>query len=177
MYAHVTNGTVDSVGNPPEKWFDGTRWWDLRTLDPVILATAGWYPVTETTRPADTATQKYTASYALNGSLVVQSWVASAKTADEIAADTATTNYSELLAKIPAAIQNNITAITNIQTAVAGLNTIAGQTFANQTQRDTALKNNSAHSAVIGQQAIAMSRQNNSLMRIIGGLLDSQTGT
>lgn len=177
MYAHVTNGTVDSIGTPPEKWFDGTRWWDLRTLDPATLATAGWYLVTETTRPNDTASTKYVASYTLTGSNVTQSWVATPKTADEIAQDTASANYSELLAKIPTAIANNITAITNLQTAVSGLTTIAGQTFANQTQRDNALKSNSQHSALIGQQVIAALRQNNATMRIIGSLLDSTTGT
>ena len=177
MYAHVTNGTVDQLGNPPEKWYDGTRWWDLRTLDAATLATAGWYLVSETNRPADTATHKYVASYTFTSNTVVQSWVQTAKTPQEIAADTVTVNYNDLLAKIPTALANNQTAITNLQTAVAALNTISGQSWANQAQRDTALKNNATHTATIGQHAIALTRQNNALMRIIGNLLDSTSGT
>lgn len=95
----------------------------------------------------------------------------------EAATRTADTNYSELMAKIPAALASNQTAITNLQAAVQALNTISTQTFNNQTQRDNALKSNSAHSATVGQHAIALTRQNNALMRIIGNLLDSQAGT
>jgi hypothetical protein len=177
VYGHVTNGTVDQIGMPPEKWFDGTRWWDLRTLDANTLKIAGWYLVTETARPADTASVKYVPAYTFNGSSIVQSWTQVAKTPEEIAADTATTNYAELIAKIPAALANNQTAITNLQTAIQALNTIAGQSWANQTQRDNALKNNATHTATIGQHAIALTRQNNVLMRIIGDFLSDTSGT
>jgi hypothetical protein len=177
LYAHVTNGTVDQTGQPPEKWFDGTRWWDLRGLNAADLARAGWYPVTEATRPADTATDKYQPSYAVNGDVVIQSWVSTPKTQDELNAELASTNYAELLAKVPAAISNNITALTNLQNAVNALNTIAGQSFNNQTQRDTALKNNATHTATIGSALLPVLRQNNSLMRIMAGLLDTTAGT
>jgi hypothetical protein len=177
MYAHVTNGTVDSIGTPPNTWFDGTRWWDLRSLDPATLKIAGWYLVSETSKPSDTASVKYIPTYTLSGDTVVQSWTPVAKTPEEIASDTAAANYDELLAKVPTAIANNQTAITNLQTAVSALNAIAGQSWANQTQRDTALKNNATHTATIGQTSIALLRQNNALMRIVAGLLDTTAGT
>jgi len=96
MFAHVTNGTVDSVGHPPALAYDGTRWWDLRTLDLVTLATVGWFPVTEVTRPADTASTTWDVAYTLNGSVVVQSWVERPKTAEEIAAALAASNSNTI---------------------------------------------------------------------------------
>lgn len=96
MYAHVTAGTVDSVGQPPQLVYQDGRWWDLRDRDPVTLALVGWYLVTETTRPADTATNTSTAAYTFNGSAVVQSWTVVAKTPEQIAADTAASNSNTI---------------------------------------------------------------------------------
>lgn len=49
MHAHITDNTIDALGNPPDLEWDGTRWWDLR--DPTIRAARGWLEVTETPRP------------------------------------------------------------------------------------------------------------------------------
>jgi hypothetical protein len=96
IYAHVTNGTVDQVGLPPQLVFDGVRWWDLRPLDPVVLAGVGWYTVVEATRPADTATTTWDAVFTLTGSVVAQSWVERAKTQAELTAIAAATNESSI---------------------------------------------------------------------------------
>ena len=96
MHAHVTNGIVDSVGRPPDLAYDGTRWWDLRTLNLATLAIVGWFPVTEVTRPADTASTTWDVVYTLNGSVVVQSWVERPKTAEEIAAALASSNSNTI---------------------------------------------------------------------------------
>lgn len=138
-----------------------------------------YYPNGSLHKSWDVTSRHYT-EYAQNGSLVEDREFTpeeNARADADIAQRTADTNYSELIAKIPAALASNQTAITNLQAAVQALNTISTQTFNNQTQRDNALKSNSAHSATVGQHAIALTRQNNALMRIIGNLLDSQAGT
>lgn len=138
-----------------------------------------YYPNGSLHKSWDVTTRRYT-EYAQNGSQVEDREFTpeeNARADADIAQRTADTNYSELIAKIPAALASNQTAITNLQAAVQALNTISTQTFNNQTQRDNALKSNSAHSATVGQHAIALTRQNNALMRIIGNLLDSQAGT
>jgi hypothetical protein len=89
MYAHVTAGTVDSVGNPPQLVYQDDRWWDLRSRDLPTLALVGWFPVTESPKPADTAATKWTPVFTPNGATVVQSWVEVPKTAEEIAAEEA----------------------------------------------------------------------------------------
>lgn len=146
-------------------------------MDTQSLAAAGWYTVTEVTRPADTAATKWVANYNFNAPVVEQSWVETPKTQAEIDAEVANANYADLLAKIPAALANNQAAITSLQSAYTTLDNLSRASWANQTQRDNALKSNSAQSAIIAQHAIALTRQNNALMRIIGNLLDSQAGT
>ena len=85
-YAHIAGAAVDQVGRPPALAFDGTRWWDLRTLDPATLAACDWYPVVESPRPADTATDTYDPAYAVTGSSVTQSWTPRPWTAEELTA-------------------------------------------------------------------------------------------
>jgi hypothetical protein len=138
-----------------------------------------YYPNGNLHKQWDVTARRYT-EYAQNGNLIEDLAFTpeeNARADADIAQRTAEVNYSDLMAKIPAALANNQTAITNLQAAVQALNTISTQTFNNQTQRDNALKSNSAHSATVGQHAIALTRQNNALLRIIGNLLDSQAGT
>ena len=87
-YAHIAGAAVDQVGRPPALAFDGTRWWDLRTLDPATLAACDWYPVVESQRPADTATDTYDPAYAVTGSSTPRPW-----TAEELAAQAAAAQY------------------------------------------------------------------------------------
>jgi hypothetical protein len=121
MFAHVTAGTVDSVGSPPELTYSGGRWWDLRSRNTATLATVGWFPVTEATRPADTASTTWDQVFTPAGSVVVQSWVERAKTAEEIAAALADTNAAALLAGVAAEI-------TRIETQIGLADAIAGST-------------------------------------------------
>jgi len=92
MYAHVTNGTVDAVGNPPQLVEQGGRWWDLRDRDPVTLALVGWFPVTETAKPADTATTTWVPVFTPGDGDVDQSWSEIPKTAEQLAAETESAN-------------------------------------------------------------------------------------
>jgi len=87
MYAHVTDGVVDQVGGLPRLVFDGGRWWDLRTKDPALLASLGWYEVTLTDRPADTDTTTFDLAYEFADGAVTQVWTERAKTPEELEAE------------------------------------------------------------------------------------------
>lgn len=86
VYAHVTAGAVDQVGQPPALHFDGTRWWDLRPLDPALLSAFGWLPLVEVARPADTETTTHDLSHAMVDGQPSQVWTPRPWTADELAA-------------------------------------------------------------------------------------------
>jgi hypothetical protein len=100
MHAHVSEGVVDQVGRPPRLAYDGTRWWDLRALDPEVLAMVGWFPVTEAARPADTPTTTWDATYTAAGDVVTQAWVQRAKTPQELAAQTEQANMTSIEANL-----------------------------------------------------------------------------
>lgn len=86
MYAHVTDGAVDAIGNPPATIWDGTRWWDLRGMDPADLARAGWYEIIRTPRPDDTRTTVYARRFTFAGGVVSEVWEGSPRSAEGIAA-------------------------------------------------------------------------------------------
>ena len=96
MYAHVTAGVVDSTGNPPQLTYQDGRWWDLRDRDLATLALVGWFPVTEVTKPADTASTTWDAVFTPAGSTVTESWVERPKTAEEIATALAASNANTI---------------------------------------------------------------------------------
>jgi hypothetical protein len=123
MYAHVTAGTVDSVGQPPQLVFQDGRWWDLRDRDPATLALVGWYPVTESPKPADTASTKWTPLFTLNGATVIQSWVEVSKTPEEIAADVAEANRISIEAKVTQALTDLAQVRTDLATLAGTANT------------------------------------------------------
>lgn len=83
-YAHVTDGTIDAIGNHPDLEWDGTRWWDLR--DPTIREARGWFEVTETPRPADTTEGTHDGSVVLVDGLPVRAWTFRPWTEEELAA-------------------------------------------------------------------------------------------
>lgn len=121
VYAHVTAGTVDQIGQPPALAYDGSRWWDLRGLDPQLLAALGWLPVTDTARPADTSTTTWDRGYAVTDGTVTATWTERAKTADELAADAASANRSTITGRAKTALTANdaFLAITSPTTAQA----------------------------------------------------------
>jgi len=92
MYAHVTNGLVDSVGNPPQLVEQDGRWWDLRDRNLVTLALVGWFPVTETAKPADTATTTWEPVFTPGDGDVDQSWSEVPKTPEQLQAELEQTN-------------------------------------------------------------------------------------
>ena len=118
MFAHVTTGTVDSVGNPPQLVFSGGRWYDLRDRDAATLATVGWYPVQEVAKPADTALTTWTPVFTPNGAVVVQSWIEVAKTPEQLAGETAAANESTIRAETEANLAKLDAEIINLTNAV-----------------------------------------------------------
>ena len=165
MYAHVTNGTVDAIDQPPQYSYANGRWYDLRTLDPTTLAIVGWYQVIETTRPTDTATNTSTASYTFNGSTVTQVWNVVAKTQAQIDADTAATNGSTLITKATNALGNNTTFLAN--TTVSNYPGISNPTTAQTTAQVKALST----------QVLALTRQIDALIKLQINDLSNTNGT
>lgn len=107
MYAHVTAGVVDAVGQPPQIVYQGDRWWDLRDREPATLTLVGWFPVVEAERPADTATTRWDPVFTPTGETVTQSWVEVPKAQEEIDAETFETNRLALLDKARNALTTN----------------------------------------------------------------------
>lgn len=85
-YAHVTGGQVDAIGNPSAVAYDDTRWWDLRPLNPTILAKFGWVPLVTTDRPDDTETTTWDRGYTIGPDSVTVTWMERPWTAEELAA-------------------------------------------------------------------------------------------
>ena len=86
IYAHATGTTITQIGALPSLWFDGTRWHDWRGDTPATdPAASGWLPVTDTARPADTATTTTDYSVALDNGLPVVTWTPRPWTAAELA--------------------------------------------------------------------------------------------
>lgn len=100
FYAHVTNGTVDATGFPPDTLFSNGRWWDLRTLDLTTLAAVGWFPVTETARPADTSTTTWQEQFTPGVGDVDQSWVEVPKSAAQLQREQEAANRGATVANL-----------------------------------------------------------------------------
>ena len=149
MFAHVTNGTVDQIGNPPATAFADGRWWDLRTLDPGALTATGWLPVDETARPADTATTTSDMSWTITNGRAVQTWTVRPKTAAELDGDAAATNSANLRDKARTAITANNTYLALV----------------------------SPTNAQVVAQVNRLTRENTALIRLTINALDSTDGT
>lgn len=143
MYALVRNNTVEQVG-PPRVWFDGSRWWDFRTQDPATYAAAGWLPVTEVPKPADTDTDTHDRSVELFGGVPTVVWTQRPWSADELTARTEQVNRETIEAQA-------ITALTNNTDYLAIPTPTQAQAIA---------------------QVEALTRQNNKIIRLILGRLE-----
>lgn len=111
-YAHVTNGTVDTIGRLPNsaRRTDTQQWVLGLATAPVELQRAcGWYEVVETPRPDDTASVTHDRSVELVNGTPTVVWTQRNKTPDEIAADTATTNGTTIRTQAAAALDTNRT--------------------------------------------------------------------
>jgi hypothetical protein len=113
-YALVRNSVIEQVG-PPALWFDGSRWWDFRPQDPATYAAAGWLPVTDTERPADTATDTFDRSVTLVAGVPTVTWTQRPWTVEELAARTEAANEVTITTGIAAdlAVMAAIIAQTN----------------------------------------------------------------
>lgn len=120
-YAHITNGVIDQIGQPPRLHHDGTRWWDLRDRDPAKLAALGWLPIIQAPRPADTDTTTSELTHALVDGQPAQVWTARPWTAEELAERAAAVNEETLHSRANTALNGlstflGITSPTNAQT-------------------------------------------------------------
>lgn len=127
MYAHVANGTVDAIGQPPQIVYDAGRWWDLRGATLADLATRGWLPVATTSRPPDTQTTTYDYSVTLVAGVATETWTARPKTQAEIDAATEAATTAAIL-------QQLADGVATIQTVRAAANSDIATADSGQTQ-------------------------------------------
>ena len=123
-YAHITNGTVDTIGRLPNsaRRTDTQQWVLGLATAPVELQRAcGWYEVVDTPRPDDTPTTTTDRSVELVNGTPTVVWTQRNKTPDEIASDTATTNGETIRTQATAALDANRTFLA-IATPTAGQN-------------------------------------------------------
>jgi hypothetical protein len=113
-YALVRNSAIEQVG-PPNLWYDGLRWWDFRPQDPATYAAAGWLPVTDVPKPADTATDTFDRSVTLVAGVPTVTWTQRPWTVEELAARTEAANEVTITTGIAAdlAVMAAIIAQTN----------------------------------------------------------------
>ncbi len=147
-YAFITNGTVNAeAGRPPTsaRRLDTGEWvLGLRDASVDIQQACGWFAVTDTPRPADTATTTHDRSVQLVANVPTVVWTERPFTPDEQTARTANTNRTTIEQQATTALDANrtflaITSPTNAQTLA---------------------------------QVKALTRQNNALIRLALGKLD-----
>ena len=104
MFAHVTDGTVDQIGAPPALTFQDGRWFDLRPREASVLATCGWFEVTETEQPETPEDKTLDLSYEWDGSQVSQVWTPRDWTEHERAQQAQITDLQERVAALEALV-------------------------------------------------------------------------
>lgn len=146
-YALVQNDTITKVGPlpPSARRLDTQEWvMGLATAPDRLVEACGYFPVTDTARPADDQTTTYDRSVTLVNSVPTVTWTARPKTAQEQANDTANANR------------------TTIQTQA--INALA----TNRTFLAIASPTNAQNAA----QVKALTRQNNGIIRLLLNQLD-----
>ena len=138
MYAHVTGGVVDQVGRPPRLAYDGSRWWDLRSLDPSALAACSWWPAAETPRPADTQTTTWDSTWTLGGAQAVQVWTERQWTADELAAQAAQAERDATRTAVRAVVDDLRAEKARAQAVIDGVTALATPNATQQWVRENA---------------------------------------
>ena len=110
MYAHVTNGTIDTVGRLPNavRNADG-NWVMLSYATPDELAALGWHAVTDTPRPDDTDTTTHDRSIELVAGTPTVTWTPRPYTADEQTGRTADANRTTIETQAETALIDNAT--------------------------------------------------------------------
>lgn len=150
MYYHLPTNTARGPARLERKLSDGallgppdTGWTDE------LAALCGFVPVVETAAPAVTAAQVAESTVQLVAGIPTRAWTVRAKTAAELAGDTANTNRGTLTTRASAALTGN-----------ASFLAIATPT-----------------AAQVAAQVKALTRQVNALIRLQVGALDDVTGT
>jgi hypothetical protein len=103
-YANVIDGQIVTVGRPPNVTEVDGVWYDLRNLDPAILAAARWFPLVDTARPADTAETTTDRSVELVDGTPTVVWTTRPWTANELEAQRQAANQSIIDTAITAAL-------------------------------------------------------------------------
>jgi hypothetical protein len=130
-YALVEGDTIAETGPLPDVWNDGERDWDLRPMSDAELAELGWYPVTSTPRPPDTADTTHDYSVELVAGVPTEVWTERAMTPDEIAGAEAATNTSQMVDEQAESVDklvlvvDNLNAITDMTNAEINANPAA----------------------------------------------------
>ena len=125
LYAHVTNGTIDAYGQPPNSVYDGTSWHDLTTRDPAILAAAGWYLIAETPPPDPIDGGIHEPAIQLVDGLPTRVWTWRAWTDTELAQQAADTVRFQLATDTSADLDKLVAAIDSLALLLAD-NTTSG---------------------------------------------------
>lgn len=147
MYALVVANAIQSVGGLPAsaRRLDTQEWvMGLADADPTFQQACGYYPVTDTARPSDTATDTFDRSVQLVAGVPTVVWTQRPMTAPELANVTANTNRTTIQTQAATALANN-------RTYLALASPTNAQTLA---------------------QVKALTRQNNGLIRLLLNQLD-----
>jgi hypothetical protein len=102
-YALVDDGTIEAEGALPQsaRRLDTGQWvMGLRDAPVELQEATGWFEVTDVDKPADTATHTYDRSITLVAGVPTVTWTQRLKTAEEVAAATATTNQASIVTNL-----------------------------------------------------------------------------
>jgi hypothetical protein len=173
MYAHVTGTEVDQVGTPPRLAYVGDRWWDLRSRTPAVLAVAGWFEVVTVSKPADTPEGTYEQVLTFADGAVTQSWTYRPWTPEEQTALASASNDVTLRDRAALALDTNTADIAQADTLIATVTPLQTATFANNTQRDNAIKTLAQATRILGEQNKSQAKHLNTLIRLVVGLTEA----
>jgi hypothetical protein len=119
-YALVIDGTIEAIGRLPKGGDADGQWIEPLTVDNAHLA--GWFPVVDTPRPADTDTTTHDRSVQLANGTPTTVWTPRPWSANELAARQADSNRQT----IDAAITNALAELQQIVDAPAVASVPAG---------------------------------------------------
>jgi hypothetical protein len=183
-YAQITANTITAEsGRVPQsaRRLDTGQWvLGLRDAPVSLQQACGWFAVVDVARPADTPTTTNDRSLELVNGTPTVVWTQRPKTADELKADTVTVNDSAIRAKVVAAIDGNVTALGQLNTAITNVtNNVITPTAANLTQANAQIDALANVVNALLTQSGRMMRQITAMERLLIGsdLLESDQGT
>jgi hypothetical protein len=190
-YALVQDGQItETKGRLPNsaRRLDTGEWvMGLASAPEALQQATGWYEIIDTAQPADTPTHTHDRSVTLQAGVPTVTWTQRAKTAEELASETAQANRATLDAAFLTFIDGADNAIAQMQAVVVVCDTIQADpapSFSNLSQaltQVTALQNRvKALSAEVEQIAVtseAHIRKTVALARYVSNQLDSLDNT